>query len=413
MIQNNRNPLNIIVIVAALGYFVDIYDLILFGIVRIPSLRAMGIAEGELKSAGLYLMNMQMGGMLLGGFVWGILGDKKGRLATLFGTILVYSLANIANGFVDHSLGMYATLRFIAGFGLAGELGIGITLVSEVMSKEHRAYATSIVSGVGICGAVLAYLVSQWGWKQAYWTGGALGLCLLGLRIYVSESGMFAKLKESNVKRGDFLSLFSSFKQFFKYLRCILIGIPVWFVIGILILYSKEFGEALGVKGIIIPGRAIMFHYTGAAIGSILTGVLSQALRSRRKAIAIAVLAVTVFSAWFCNAYGASVSTFYLIMFLLGIAQGYWAIFITVASEQFGTNIRSTVTTTVPNFVRGAVILMAWSWQSMSDQPWCNTGHGNGILNAAMIVGAVVMVLAFLSVWKMDETHSKDLDYTE
>jgi putative MFS transporter len=413
MNQNNRNPLNIIVIVAALGYFVDIYDLILFGIVRVPSLRSMGIPEAELKSAGLFLMNMQMGGMLLGGIVWGILGDKKGRLATLFGTILVYSLANIANGFVDHNLEMYAVLRFIAGFGLAGELGIGITLVSEVMSKEHRAYATSLVSGVGICGAVLAYLVSQWGWKQAYWTGGALGLCLLGLRIYVSESGMFSKLKESAVKRGDFLSLFSSWPQFFKYLRCILIGIPVWFVIGILILYSKEFGEALGVKGVISPGKAIMFHYTGAALGSILTGWISQTLKSRRKAITLAVSAVALCSFWYCNAFGTSMSTFYIIMFLLGIAQGYWAIFITVASEQFGTNIRSTVTTTVPNFVRGAVILMAWSWQGMSDKSWCNTHDGNGILNSAMIVGGVVIVLALLSIWKMEETHAKDLDYTE
>jgi len=413
MNQNNRNPLNIIVIVAALGYFVDIYDLILFGIVRVPSLRAVGIPEGELKSAGLYLMNMQMGGMLLGGIVWGILGDKKGRLATLFGTILVYSLANIANGFVDHSLGMYAALRFIAGFGLAGELGIGITLVSEVMSKENRAYATSLVSGVGICGAVLAYLVSQWGWKQAYWTGGVLGLCLLGLRIYVNESGMFAKIKESSVKRGHFFSLFSSFQQFFKYLRCILIGIPVWFVIGILILYSKEFGEALGVQGVISPGKAIMFHYTGAAMGSILTGWLSQVLRSRRRAITLAVLAVAICSYWFCNAFGVSMSTFYIIMFLLGIAQGYWAMFITVASEQFGTNIRSTVTTTVPNFVRGAVILMTLSWQGMSTQSWCNTHDGNGILNSAMIIGAIIIVLALLSIWQMEETHAKDLDYTE
>jgi putative MFS transporter len=413
MNQYHRNPLNIIVIVAALGYFVDIYDLILFGIVRIPSLRAMGIAESDLKTSGLFLMNMQMAGMLIGGIVWGILGDKRGRLATLFGTILVYSLANIANGFVDHSLTLYATLRFIAGFGLAGELGIGITLVSEVMGKENRAYATSIVSGVGICGAVLAYLVSQWGWRQAYWTGGGLGLCLLALRVYVNESGMFAKLKESNVVRGNFLSLFTNVKQFLKYLRCILIGLPVWFVIGILILYSKEFGEALGIKGEISPGRAIMFHYTGAAIGSILTGILSQKLKSRRKAIGIAILLVGLCSWWYCRSFDLSMILFYIIMFFLGIAQGYWAMFITVASEQFGTNIRSTVTTTVPNFVRGAVILMTTWWSWMSKESWCNTREGNGVLNAAMIVGAVVMVLALISVWGMEETHGKDLDYTE
>ncbi len=413
MNQNHRNPLNIIVIVAALGYFVDIYDLILFSIVRIPSLRAMGIGEAELKSSGIFLINMQMIGMLAGGIVWGILGDKRGRLATLFGTILVYSLANIANGFVDHSLSMYAALRLIAGFGLAGELGIGITLVAEVMNKDTRAYATSIVAGVGICGAVLAYLVSEWGWRQAYWTGGGLGLCLLALRIYVSESGMFEKVKESSVVRGNFLSLFSSFGQFMKYLRCILIGIPVWFVIGILITFSKEFGEALGVHGVIVPGRAIMFHYTGAAMGSLITGFLSQKLKSRRKAIGLAILCVALMSYLYCSAFGVSTTLFYVIMFFLGIAQGYWSMFITVASEQFGTNIRSTVTTTVPNFVRGAVILMTVWWSWMSKETWCNTHDGNGVLNSAMIVGAVVVLLALLSVWKMAETHAKDLDYTE
>jgi putative MFS transporter len=409
----HKSPVNIIVIVAALGYFVDIYDLILFGIVRIPSLKAMGIPEKELMASGLYLFNMQMGGMLLGGIFWGILGDKKGRLATLFGTILVYSLANIANGFVQADLNMYAILRFIAGFGLAGELGIGITLVSEVMSKENRAYATSIVSGVGICGAVLAYLVSEWGWRQAYWTGGALGLCLLALRIYVSESGMFAKLKTSEVKRGDFLSLFRSWKQFIKYINCILIGIPVWFVIGILIVYSKEFGEALGVQVVISPGKAIMWHYTGAAIGSFLTGIISQKLGSRRKTVAMSVTFVAVIALWYCNAYGVSGLMFYFIMFLLGVAQGYWAIFITVASEQFGTNIRSTVTTTVPNFVRGIVIPMTLWWQWMGKQGWCNNPGGHGILNAALIVGGLVIVLAWLAIWKMEETHGKDLDYTE
>ncbi|MFI5149444.1 MAG: MFS transporter [Bacteroidia bacterium] len=411
--QYHKNPVNIIVIVAALGYFVDIYDLILFGIVRVPSLKAMGIGDKDLISAGLFLMNMQMGGMLLGGIVWGILGDKKGRLATLFGTILVYSLANIANGFVGSDLNMYAALRFIAGFGLAGELGIGITLVSEVMSKENRAYATSIVSGVGICGAVLAYLVSEWGWRQAYWTGGVLGLCLLALRIYVNESGMFAKLKQSEVVRGDFLSLFRTWKQFVKYLNCILIGIPVWFVIGILVLYSKEFGEALGIQEAISPGKAIMWHYSGAAIGSFLTGIISQKLGSRRKTVAISVSFVALISLWYCNAFGASGLLFYTIIFLLGIAQGYWAIFITVASEQFGTNIRSTVTTTVPNFVRGTVIIMTLAWKGMKEETWCNNPQGHGILNAALIVGVVVIVLALLAIWKMDETHGKDLDYTE
>ncbi|HEV7230503.1 MAG TPA: MFS transporter [Bacteroidia bacterium] len=404
MNQYHRSPLNIIVIVAALGYFVDIYDLILFGIVRIPSLRSLGVAEADLRAVGVSLANKQMLGMLLGGIVWGILGDKKGRLATLFGTILLYSLANIANGFVTN-IEQYAWLRAIAGFGLAGELGIGITLVSEVMSKENRAYATSIVSGVGICGAVLAYGVSLWGWREAYWTGGALGLCLLALRIYVNESGMFARVKESGAVRGDFLSLFTNFKRFIKYLNCILIGLPVWFVIGILIIFSKEFGEALGITGTISPGKAIMFHYSGAAIGSILTGFISQKLKSRRKSIALAIFLVAICSAWYFSARGASPTLFFIIMFWLGVAQGYWAMFITVASEQFGTNIRSTVTTTVPNFVRGGTALMTL-W-------WLNLSAGSDIIHAAIIVGSTVIVLALIAVWQMDETHGKDLDYSE
>jgi putative MFS transporter len=404
MNQYTRSPLNIIVIVAALGYFVDIYDLILFGIVRVPSLKALGIQSKDLQEVGISLINTQMLGMLLGGIVWGILGDKKGRLATLFGTILLYSLANLANGFVTN-ITQYAWLRGIAGFGLAGELGIGITLVSEVMTKENRAYGTSIVSGVGILGAVLAYLVSLWGWRQSYWIGGGLGLCLLALRIYVNESDMFGKIKETGVVRGNFFSLFSSWKQFLKYLRCILIGLPVWFVIGILILFSKEFGEKLGITGEISPGEALMFHYTGAAIGSFLTGLISQKLKSRKKAITIAILAVAAFSVWYFSARGASPAQFLLIMFWLGVAQGYWAMFITVAAEQFGTNIRSTVTTTVPNFVRGAVVLMTIWWKTMAKE--------SGIVQSAIVVAAVVIILALLSVWTMEETHAKDLDYTE
>src|ERR1035437_7252703 len=235
--QGHTNPLNIVVIVAALGYFVDIYDLILFSIVRVPSLQAIGIAPDQIKNSGVFLLNMQMIGMLLGGIVWGMLGDKKGRLSTLFLTILLYSLANIANGFVQ-TLNQYAVLRLIAGFGLAGELGIGITLVSEVVTKETRAWGTSIVSGIGIVGAALAFLVSEWGWRESYWVGGALGLLLLGLRVYIHESGMFHKVKESSAKRGDFLSLFKNPQRFLKYVCSIFVGIPVWFTIGILITFS-------------------------------------------------------------------------------------------------------------------------------------------------------------------------------
>lgn len=404
--QGNNNPFNIVVIVASLGYFVDIYDLILFSIVRVPSLQAIGIPADQIKDSGMYLINMQMIGMLLGGIVWGVLGDKKGRLSTLFLTILLYSLANIANGFVQN-LDQYAWLRVIAGFGLAGELGIGVTLVSEVMTKESRAWGTSIVSGIGILGAALAYYIAEWGWKEAYWIGGGLGLLLLGLRVYVHESGMFDNAKSAGVKRGNFLGLFTSGKRFIKYLCCILVGVPVWFAVGILITFSKEFGEALGVTGAVSPGKAVMFHYVGAALGSIITGYISQKLKSRKKALIIAICCLGVLSIWYFLASGVTPEHIYIISFALGIAMGYWGVFITVASEQFGTNIRSTVTTTVPNFVRGSVVPMMIWWKYMSE------GMGMGLIQSAVIIAAVVIPIAIMAVFFLQETYGKDLDYME
>ena len=403
-ISGTNKVLNIVVIVAALGYFVDIYDLILFGVVRVQSLADIGIPPDQIKDAGVHLINMQMMGMIMGGIVWGILGDKRGRLSVLFLTILLYSLANIANGFVQ-TYQQYEWLRAIAGFGLAGELGIGITLVSEVMTKETRGWGTSIVSGVGIAGATLAYLVAEWGWKEAYWAGGVLGLLLLALRVYVHESGMFGKVKESKVSRGNFLSIFLTKEKFLKYIYCILLGVPVWFVIGILVMFSKEFGDYLKISETIIPGKSIMYHYIGASLGSLITGFLSQWLKSRKKSILIALVALTISITGYFAAFGASAGLFYLIIFILGLAQGYWAIFVTVASEQFGTNIRSTVTTTAPNFVRGSLVLMTLGWNSLA--------LSMGIWNSAMIVGGIVMLLAFVSLFNLKETYGKDLDYIE
>jgi MFS family permease len=402
--ENNTNPFNIVVIVAALGYFVDIYDLILFSIVRVPSLQAIGLQGDAIKSSGIYLINMQMIGMLLGGIVWGVLGDKRGRLSTLFLTILLYSLANIANGFVT-TLNQYAWLRIIAGFGLAGELGVGITLVSEVMTKETRAWGTSIVGAVGVLGAVLAFWVAQWGWREAYWVGGVLGLLLLALRVYVHESGMYHKTKNENIKRGSFISLFSTWKKALKYIACIMVGVPVWYAIGILIIFSKEFGEALHITTPVNTGKAVMFHYIGAAIGSIATGALGQKLKSRKKALIISLVVLSILITWFFSLNNQTETMVYTVIFILGIAMGYWALFVTVSSEQFGTNVRSTVTTTVPNFVRGTMVLMTTWWTYLSS--------GMGILHSAMIIGAVVIPLAIVAVFFLDESYGKDLDYME
>ena len=393
------------VVLAALGYFVDIYDLILFSIVRVASLKDLAVPDERLLTTGLKLINMQMGGMLIGGMLWGILGDKKGRLSVLFGSIALYSGANIANAFV-HSIPTYAALRFIAGLGLAGELGAGITLVSELLPKETRGYGTMVVASVGIVGGIVAGLVGNcFGWRAAYFVGGGLGLALLTLRVGVFESGLFDKVRNSEAKRGDFLMLFSSRERAWKYLCCVMLGVPVWYVIGILATFAPEFGKALAMPVLPTGANSVMWLYGGSALGGLASGGLSQWLRSRRKAAFLFVAATALLTAAYLNLTGLALAPFYAICFSLGFATGYWAVFVTIASEQFGTNIRATVTTTVPNFVRGSLVAVSWALSALKP--------GHGILGAAGIVGTACFGLAFLSLTGLRETFGKDLDYLE
>jgi len=400
-----KNLVSSAILLAALGYFVDIYDLILFSIVRVKSLQAIGVPDSELLSQGVLLLNMQMSGMLLGGIFWGMLGDKRGRLSVLLGSICLYSLANIANGFVT-TIETYAILRFIAGIGLAGELGAGITLVSEVMSKENRAYGTMIVSVVGILGAIAAALIGDlFDWRTAYFIGGGMGIVLLLLRIKASESGMFRKVEAKGIRRGSLLLIFKSWPNTLKYLRCILIGIPIWFVVGILITFSPEFGKALGMAEPPAASKAVMFAYIGLALGGLVSGSLSQIWASRKKAIAAFMLLNILFMASYLFYSRPSLGIFYLFCLGLGFASGYWAVFVTIAAEQFGTNIRSTVATTVPNFVRGAVVPLTLSFQFLK--------MNYGIINAGWMLAAFCAVIAFLALIGLAETHGKDLDYIE
>jgi len=393
------------IVVAALGYFVDIYDLVLFSIVRIPSLTALGLVGDALRDDGIFLLQVQMGGMLIGGIIWGVLGDRRGRLSVLFGSIAMYSVANILNGMVD-SVEAYAWLRFFAGVGLAGELGAGITLVSEIMSKETRAYGTTIVATVGILGAVVAFLVGDlFDWRVAYYVGGGLGLALLVLRVGVYESGMFSTVKLQNVSRGNFFSLFTSRARFLKYMQCILIGMPTWYVVGILITFSNDLGKALGVSPIPDPGRAIMYCYIGIAAGDLSSGLLSQFLRSRRKVMLIFLTMTSISIAFYLLSHGLAIGQFYAVCVVLGFSAGFWAVFVTIASEQFGTNIRATVATTVPNFVRGAVVPITLLFQSLMP--------GLGIVASAGVVGAATVAVALIALAFLDETHGKDLDYIE
>ncbi|MBA2746639.1 MAG: MFS transporter, partial [Flavisolibacter sp.] len=357
------------VIVGALGYFVDIYDLLLFGIIRKQSLRSLGLNEEQVLSSGENIISIQMAGLLIGGIIWGIMGDKRGRLSVLFGSIILYSLANIANGLVVNT-GQYAAVRFIAGIGLAGELGAGITLVSELLSKEKRGIGTSLVAGIGLTGAVAAYFISQvFDWRICYFIGGGLGLLLLLLRVSVFESGMFNQVKQLNVVRGDFRMFFNNAARFKKYALSILIGLPTWYVIGVLVTFSDQFGKHFGISETIDPGRAIMFAYAGISIGDILIGLVSQVLKSRKKALFIFYGITLLFMGLFFTQQDGSAERMYIICAGLGFGTGFWAIFVTMAAEQFGTNLRATAATTVPNMVRGSlpliIVLFKWLRESM------------------------------------------------
>lgn len=398
------------VMVAALGYFVDIFDLLVFSVVRRPSLIELGVADAQQIEIGTSILNWQMGGLLLGGILWGVIGDKRGRLAVLFGSIVMYSLANIANGFVQ-TVEQYRILRFIAGIGLSGELGAAITLVSEVLSKERRGYGTAIVAGVGVAGAVVAGLVGDlMHWRNAYFLAGALGLLLLVLRLRVVESKMFVAVHDSKLRRGDLSLLFSSGERAWRYLRCILVGIPLWFLVGILVTFSPEFAKVLGVQGPVTAGKAVAAAYAGLVFGDVGSGVVSQLLRSRKRALFIFSGLSLAMAIVFLNARGVTAGTLYLIIAVLGVCAGYWAVFVTVAAEQFGTNLRATVATTVPNFVRGAVIPMTLAFRALAGTP---AEPKLGIVNAAMLIAVVLFAIGFWGIAVSEETFGKDLDFVE
>ncbi|SEN31558.1 Major Facilitator Superfamily protein [bacterium A37T11] len=408
--QNNKTTLfsvlSVPVIVAALGYFVDVYDMLLFGIVRIPSLKALGLSDIEISKEGASILNWQMTGLLFGGFLWGTLGDKKGRLSVLFGSIITYSIANIACGFV-HEPYTYKIWRFIAGLGLAGELGAGITLVSESLPKKLRPFGTSLVGGIGMLGAVAAYFTAElFEWRVAYFVGGGMGIALLILRLGVRESTIFQQLKKnSKVQKGNFLSLVNDRGRLKRYLKCIGIGIPFWYIISVLATFSNEFGKAFHVVEPVVPGLAIMWAYVAISISDIFSGILSYKLKSRKKAVLYLILFAFVNSFIFLFHGSNSASQMYFLIFLMGIGIGYWALFVTIAAEQFGTNLRSTAATTVPNMVRGTVVLMTTAYISLKDS--------TGVVNAGIILGAICFTLGIYSILTISETHDKDMDFLE
>jgi len=402
-----KHLLSLPVIVAALGYFVDIYDLLLFGIVRIPSLKSLGLSETDISLVGTSILNWQMTGLLVGGVIWGVLGDKKGRLSVLFGSIITYSLANIACGFVQDGE-TYKVLRFIAGVGLAGELGAGITLVSESIPKHLRALGTSLVAGVGLMGAVVAYFTVEWfDWRTAYFVGGGMGLALLFLRIGVFESSFYKNIKTAaHVQKGNFFALFTKKDRLITYLKCIGIGLPSWYVIGVLLTFSNEYGNALGIAEPVSPGLSIMWAYIGLSAGDLSSGLVSHMLQSRKKAVLYFTLFTLAMVLIYLSGWVRSANGMYVLSALLGLGIGFWAMFVTIGAEQFGTNLRATAATTVPNMVRGTTVLMTSLFVFLKQAGW-------SVFAAAGGVGLIVFTIAFYSTLTIPETHGKDLDYLE
>ena len=407
MNKQNQSVFNIVVIVAALGYFVDIYDLLLFGIIRVKSLMSLGLDATQVRDSGEFIISIQMAGLLIGGIIWGIMGDKKGRLSVLFGSIIIYSIANIANGFVQ-TVNQYALVRFIAGVGLAGELGAGITLVTELLPKEKRGLGTSLVAGLGLVGAVVAYFISQeFDWRICYFIGGGLGILLLFLRVSVFESGLYKQVKELKVSRGNFFMFFSSGTRFKKYLLSILIGLPTWYVIGVLVSFSKEFAgpDNLNINGAVDPGKAIMYAYAAISVGGLIIGLVSQWLKSRKKSLYIFYTITAIFIFLFFIQKDGSAAQMYLICAGLGFGTGFWSIFVTIGAEQFGTNLRATAATTIPNMVRGSLPLIIILFKGLR-------GSFNYV-TAGWITGLIIMCITIVAAIMIEETFHKDLNYIE
>ena len=407
--QPTQKILNATIIIAALGYFVDVYDLILFLIIGKKSLAELYPAwagQPILLEKFQHLLDLQMTGMLVGGIAWGIIGDKKGRLAVLFGSIICYSLANLANAFVT-DMTTYEILRFVAGFGLAGELGAGVCLVAEMMDKNKRGLGTMLVASVGLLGAVAAALVAQFkSWQVCYIIGGVLGLGLLVLRISTFESAMFKKANHANVRQGNFLMMFASRERFFRLLKTIVLGLPVWFVIGLLVARAPEIAKTLKVQGDIAQNLCILLAYSGLVIGDLASGTTSQLLRSRKKAFAVFYVLCTLTMFGYLNLHDVSSTIFYSAIFLLGFSVGFWALFVTNASEQFGTNLRATSAISVPNFARGSLVPIAWIYTQV------NSTSGN-MINSFLWVGGGLMLVSFITLYFVEETFAKDLDFYE
>ena len=401
----SKNTLWLPILVSALGYFVDVYDIVLFSIVRITSLKSLGVTGEALTSVGMFLINIQLLGMLVGGLVWGVIGDKYGRLSVLFGSIILYSAANLANAFVT-DVPSYAGLRFLAGFGLAGELGAGVTLVSEMMSQRNRGYGSMVVATAGVFGAITAGLIGDFfAWQTAYIIGAAMGFILLLLRMGVKESLLFAAIKHKNIDKGNLWVLLKSPKLLKKYISCLLVGMPMWLFVGLFMALAPEIGKAMDLQGEVSVGKALLFFNIGWGLGDIGSSLLSQYLGSRKRAVRVFLSMVAFFLAGYLSLQGASTTLFYSLCALLGFGIGYWAIFVLMVSEQFGTNFRATATVSIPNIVRALVIPCSFILMALKPQV--------GLLWSLGLIGFSAIGIAWVALRSLKETFSASLDFVE
>lgn len=395
------------IVVSALGYFVDIFDLLLFSIVRMQSLRDLNVMEADLLSVGIRLLNIQMAGLLLGGIVWGVIGDKYGRISVLFGSILVYSLGNIGNSFVT-TVDQYAFWRFVTGLGLAGELGIGVTLASELLPRLSRGLGTTFIASIGVLGATAAAILADIaGWRTAYIIGGLMGLCLLALRVKARESGMYSKIAQDKkkVSRGNLLMFFQKPELLWRYIAVVLVGAPLWAMVGIFITFTPEFAKDFGMLVLPTSGKAVFYCYLGLAFGDLLSGVMSQYFKSRRKSIAVSLSMLVFFTILFVSVRTDSLTIYYTLCALLGVGAGYWAMFVQIGAEQFGTNLRATAATSIPNIVRGLTIPMTAGFHGLI--PYL------GVTGSGVAIMGLMVILAVIALWNIRETFHADLDYVE
>jgi MFS family permease len=391
--------------VAALGYFVDLYDMLIFSSERVEALGSIGVAKQKMGEVGLMLQNYQMLGLVIGGFLFGILADKFGRLRVLFASILLYSVANIGNAFVTN-VPAFAVARLIAGIGLAGELGVALSWISESLKPQQRTIATTIVSAFGLLGGVVAAIMAtHFHWQTSYMIGGIMGLVLLAFRVSLNESKLFEQTRQSSAKKGNLFQLLSNKKQLKKFVLCVLSGAPAFVLLSIYVTLAPEFGAAFGITEQISVAHGIMVFLIVFAMSDVACGLLSKIMRKRKTPLLIFACLQILSIGYYLLVPPQTVEAFYFRCMLLGFSAGYWGILITNSLEQFGTNIRATVATSTPSLIRGMTIPASIFFTVVSKQ--------TSLVTAGAIVGFSLVAISIVSILLLDDKFENDLNFME